>query len=326
MKFDDPSASDTIIRNWSMWGCPVRPGQEDILLFQKKLKSIEESRVLILGCTPELVDMVLEENPLRVTIMDRFPPNVTAMKKMATKNWSRVEVIIRDWRTPLDDLTDRYNIVLGDGPFTFLRFPDDYLLICRNLNRYISDGGLVVIRNMVWMERSPDELDSYYRQIMNRLREWKLEKNDPVDDIFVKNTVSELWFYAFFKANTDPAKLCDEQLRYWTGKVSCDLFEIFGERIFKVTEVVLDTRGLNQSYREQRIPVQSIPRIEEMISLFESCHFLLMENTTVGCQTVPGIWRIVTFRNMKGFHRQEHRGKSIPHAAVPDRSETGEMP
>ena len=309
-----------------MWGCPVRPGQEDILLFQKKLKSIEESRVLILGCTPELVDMVLEENPLRVTIMDRFPPNVTAMKKMATKNWSRVEVIIRDWRTPLDDLTDRYNIVLGDGPFTFLRFPDDYLLICRNLNRYVSDGGLVVIRNMVWMEGSPDELDAYYRHIMNRLRECKLEKHNPEDDIFVKNTVSEMWFYAFFKANTDPDELCDGQWRYWTGRVSCDLFEIFGEPIYKVTEAVLGNRGLNQSYRGQRIPVQSIPRIEEMIALFESCHFLLMENITVGCQPVPGIWRIVTFRNMKGFHRQEHKGKSIPHTAAPDRSETGEMP
>ena len=323
MKFDDPSASDTIIENWSMYGCPIRPGREDILLFQAKLKSVEEPRVLILGCTPELVDMVLEENPLRVTIMDWFPPNIAAMKKMATKNWSRVEVIIRDWRTPLDDLTDRYNIVLGDGPFTFLRFPDDYLLICRNLNRYVSDGGLVVIRNMVWMEGSLDELDTYYRQTMNRLEERKLEKSDPVDDIFVKNTVSELWFYAFFKANTDPAKLCDEQWRYWTGRVSCDLFEIFGERIFKVTGAVLGNRGLNQSYRERRIPVRSISRIEEMITLFESYDFLLMENSTVGCHPVPSIWRMVTFRSMKGFHKQNHNRQSLRNAVIPDRNETG---
>ena len=325
MNFDNPSSRDTIIENWSMFGCPIRPGREEILLFQKKLKSIKEPRVLILGCTPELVDMVLEENPLRVTIMDWFPPNIAAMKKMAAKNWSRVEVIIRDWRTPLDDLKDRYNIVLGDGPFTFLGFPEDYLLICRNLNRYVSDGGLVVIRNMVWMEGSPDELDTYYRQTMNRLEERKLEKSDPVSGTFVKNTISELWFYAFFKANTDPDKLCDGQWRYWTGRVSCDLFEIFGEPIYKVTEAVLGNRGLNQSYREQRIPVRSIPRIEEMIALFESCNYLLMENISVGRHPVPGIWRIVTFRNMGRFHQREHKGKSIPRANAPDRSETGEI-
>lgn len=58
---------------WSRLRVPVRPGKEGLDLYRKTLDKFSEKKVLILGATPELVDMAVELQAKKLSALKEIP-------------------------------------------------------------------------------------------------------------------------------------------------------------------------------------------------------------------------------------------------------------
>lgn len=135
---------------WSRLRVPVRPGQEGLTLYRKTLGNIAEKKVLILGATPELVDMALELQAEKIFSIERNPEIIEAMKRLGKKDWSSVKLIAGDWLEENSDFYSSFNYIACDGGLLFLRYPDQWKLFFKLVHRYLSPGGIFVAKE--WAE------------------------------------------------------------------------------------------------------------------------------------------------------------------------------
>jgi len=143
-----PSAEavERILKGWRYFGHPIRPGPAEVAAVEKGIAGIDRPRVLALGATPELIDLAIGLDARRVTAIDWNGNAAEAMRRLAGRDWSGVEMIIADWRERREELAASFDAAVGDGTFTFMGFPDDWRLLFGILRDYIVPGGVVVTR------------------------------------------------------------------------------------------------------------------------------------------------------------------------------------
>ena len=138
-------------KQWELVGQPLRPSPEDIDCFSAIVAqfSDEQSRqpltVLLLGVTPEIAHMHWPENT-RLIAADYSSQMIRAVWTMQDQPGRLA--ISSDWRSlPLQD--HEAGIVIGDGCFTLLPYPEGYQALARELRRVLRDDGLLVMRFFV---------------------------------------------------------------------------------------------------------------------------------------------------------------------------------
>lgn len=137
----------------SVWGrlrVPVRPGQEGLDLYRKTLNNIPEKNVLILGATPELIDMALELSADKIVSMERNPEIIEAMRRLRTQDWRDVNLITGNWLEEHEDFHLSFNYIACDGGLLFLRYPDQWELLFKLAYGYLKPGGVFVAKE--WAE------------------------------------------------------------------------------------------------------------------------------------------------------------------------------
>ena len=100
-------------------GAPIKPSKEECLLYEhyvKKSAQSDNSKILILGSTPELRDMALRffAKPVSCDIDDR----IWAAMKFCMKESGEEEFIHSDWLQISEDV--KYDIIIGDGSMNML--------------------------------------------------------------------------------------------------------------------------------------------------------------------------------------------------------------
>lgn len=131
---------------WARLGSPLRPSPEDINGYQRVVrdwaKDHGQPRIAIFGVTPEIVGMPLPDDAHLVAIdsnlamLELFPPAARRPGAGA---------ICADWRhLPLGG--GSRDIVIGDGCFAMVNFPDGFRLLARGLCRVLAPAGVCAFR------------------------------------------------------------------------------------------------------------------------------------------------------------------------------------
>jgi Methyltransferase domain len=139
-------------RQWRHVGPPLRPVTEDVRLMQgavaqQRRKHAEPVfHALLLGVTPELASMRWPEDTclLAVDRCEGMIARVWPRQGLPDMAW----VVRGDWhRFPVRSAT--MDMVIGDGFFTPLAYPADYLSLGAQIRRLLRPGGSYVIRPFV---------------------------------------------------------------------------------------------------------------------------------------------------------------------------------
>jgi SAM-dependent methyltransferase len=176
---------------WRALGPPLRPSPEDVEAFSQNWKAGEGLRVLILGVTPELVDLAVRKKSSRVIAMDCSRPAFTAMRIFGRENWDRVEALPNEWQIFLPDLEGTLDMVLGDGSLTMLAFPAEWEQILKNTHRYLGPGGRMILR-LPFQPEEPFNLEMYMKETFSRFDHECAGAGDDQRLKLFRNLISEM--------------------------------------------------------------------------------------------------------------------------------------
>jgi SAM-dependent methyltransferase len=139
-------------RQWEQVGPPLRPVAEDVRFMQNAIAAQKKSpapgrfRALLLGVTPELASMNWPDGTCLLAV-DRS-------KGMIEHVWPKhglpplAWVVRGDWHHfPVRNAS--MDLIIGDGFFTPLVYPKDYLSLGAEIQRALRPGGRYVIRPFV---------------------------------------------------------------------------------------------------------------------------------------------------------------------------------
>jgi hypothetical protein len=124
-------------------------------VFRSALEELPERRVLILGATPELVEMALELDAERVLAIDRWAVVGDAMHQLRSRDWDQVELVSGDWLEDRPELHSSFTYVASDGGPLFLTYPDEWERLFPLVRRYLEPGGRFVAKCWAQSPGSP---------------------------------------------------------------------------------------------------------------------------------------------------------------------------
>ena len=135
----DPKLVEHLRRMWSLLSVPVRPSAEGLRVYAEGLGT--GRRVLVLGTTPELIDLAVERKSSRIVSMERNPATILALRQFAHRPWDGVELRCADWLEADSRLEGAFDCIACDGGLLFLDFPGLWERLLANVRRYLAPGG-----------------------------------------------------------------------------------------------------------------------------------------------------------------------------------------
>ncbi len=155
---------------WRHLGPPLRPCPQDVALFEKIAAATVAAdpahpRALLLGVTPELALMQWPTGT-RLLAIDRSQGMISLV-------WPRQQqpdalAILGNWRSP-PLAAGSLDLIVGDGCFTILSYPDDYHEVTQALRKVLTETGTMALRFFVRPEQ-PEPL----ARIMTDLRDGRI--------------------------------------------------------------------------------------------------------------------------------------------------------
>ncbi len=150
---------------------PFRPHLSEIQLLEEVASNLVKSRhisnlqVLILGLTGEIVHLrwpegtsitVVERSPLMIEHF--WPGDIPGQRKIMTEDWFSMSLP-----------TSSFDMIIGDGVFNFMSYPDGYQNFAQLLSRLLQKNGLMCIRifNQISPKENPADLLSDFRETAN---------------------------------------------------------------------------------------------------------------------------------------------------------------
>jgi len=151
---------------WSKLIVPVRPGPEGLALYCSQMQRLPQKRILVLGATPELVDMALELNADKVVSVERNPEIIAAMRQLGTRDWSKVQLIAGDWLEERSDFYSSFNCIICDGGLLFLHYPEQWKILFKLVYSYLTPGGVFIAKE--WAEPTGErDYDSFIKKMIS---------------------------------------------------------------------------------------------------------------------------------------------------------------
>jgi SAM-dependent methyltransferase len=140
-------------RHWDSIGFPLHPSPQDIAILSRLLAdlgaALARPRACLLGVTPEIALMrwppetrlfAFDYNPAMIKTV--WPGARLANAAVACANWARMPVA--------DAACD---IVVGDGCFSALDYPEGYAAVSSEIRRILRPGGLFAVRAFIRPDR-----------------------------------------------------------------------------------------------------------------------------------------------------------------------------
>ncbi|QOC23323.1 class I SAM-dependent methyltransferase [Wenzhouxiangella sp. AB-CW3] len=199
---------------WAHVGHPLRPSDADIAVARELVSratehlSLTSPRALVLGVTPELLDMRWPERT-RLAAIDRCPGMIGAMLSERPDpagvcgNWLQL---------PFAD--GSFDLVVGDGCLTVLESAGDHRRFGSELARILAPGGCLVLRLFI-RPHSAETLDEIVADLNAgrignfHVFKWRLAMA-LVDDSSGAVPVADIW-QAWRDIGFAPARLAAEQ-------------------------------------------------------------------------------------------------------------------
>ena len=278
-----------IIKVWDALAPPLRPSIYDIELYDRGLKDKKNSRILVQGATPELIDLALRKNASRIIAMSWETAYLPAMRHFGSLDWTRVEAFINDWRLFIPELKESLDVVLGDGTLTLLTFPQEWELVLQHLHQYLVPGGHVILR-LSFQPEEPFDLDLYMKETLSRLdaecsgaeSEQRLE--------LLRNVVSEIRI-AFGVGAAETMGFVDLDRRAdWVRFFHAEFTARFGK--CREWDIVRIGMPKEEAVRNGKEAGKAVPRWDEAAELIEECGFRVRDVKLSGTRPAPGVMRL----------------------------------
>lgn len=165
---------------WNFVGSPLRPSDEDLELLKREVlsrlklvsSSSEIKQVALLGVTSEIATLPWTDDT-NITAID----SSHEMIKMVwpSSKVTRGKAICADWRQiPLAD--NSCDLVVGDGGFTLLDYPNGYKMVLQEVFRILKPGGLLAIRFFLSPSKSEDVETVFEELLSKELRNFNVFK------------------------------------------------------------------------------------------------------------------------------------------------------
>lgn len=149
----------TWYRFWKKCEPPWRPSKGEIRFYEKIVKKIlkksENPKVLVLGSTPEIRDLLAKYRQIEVTIIDLNMPVYRAWTRLMKHKNPREKLIRADWlKMPLP--ADYFDLVFGHGVFSNIEIKK-HDLSYRNIKRVVKKDGYVILAQgyLDWAFKKP---------------------------------------------------------------------------------------------------------------------------------------------------------------------------
>ena len=160
---------EEIYSAWELTTPPVRPSDYEISYLRHRLGSVDGgASVLILGMTPELIDLCVEVGVGKIVVIELRKFAYLSLKKFAKQNWDRVEFVFSDWRIDNKSFHNRFEYIIGHGTFLLLSYTNDWQVVIGIMYRYLKSSGVFVVR--------------HYLKPIDRF-DWGVFKGKVIDDL-----------------------------------------------------------------------------------------------------------------------------------------------
>ena len=186
-------AIDRYINDWNCLNSPYRPTQLGLLRYRDSLNSVplpKNSSVLILGSTPELIDLAIRSGVKNIVRMDSSMEILEAMEQLAEENWSHVETYSRDWLSDNPSWAGRFDLIWSDGGPLFLPFPSHWSILFEQVASWLKPGGLLETK----IQSPPFDAEE-----TDRKRQALLKKSPRQEKDFILQ-MADLWQLRHFDA------------------------------------------------------------------------------------------------------------------------------
>lgn len=165
---------------------PIRPYEDEIRYFKeilkKKVDTETDVKVLILGSTPELRDIVYSFN-LSPTVVDYSIENYEMMGELC--RYERNDTVVCcDWMDMLNYLSpDSYDIILGEAAFNVIRpeYAEKLFYIC---NKLLKNHGQLVIKQWIRFTNSRPSIADLHREIEYKVEDFYFSNCYPLHIMF----------------------------------------------------------------------------------------------------------------------------------------------
>jgi SAM-dependent methyltransferase len=143
MKIED-SHWNNIAQFWHLVSPPLRPTQEDIILFERAVWARKETlegsiRALVLGVTPELVSLRWPAGSI-LKVLDRSRKMIKTLWKGADER-----AMVGSWTaSPVEDSS--LDIIVCDGGVGLFNYPHGQLALISEVKRMLAPEGMFITR------------------------------------------------------------------------------------------------------------------------------------------------------------------------------------
>jgi SAM-dependent methyltransferase len=162
------------------------------------MERFPEKNILVIGATPELVDLALELNAKKVVSVERNSEIMEAMRQLGTKNWTEVQLLAGNWLEEHPDFYSSFNCVVCDGGLLFLEYPGQWERLFKLVYSYLVPGGVFVVKE--WAEPPGDRDYNWLKENLISCFEIKSKTHNPYERIAsYGRLVSELWMLSLVK-------------------------------------------------------------------------------------------------------------------------------
>ena len=298
-------ASRRVLEFWMQLAPPLRPSPEDIAALERLWNPPPAPRVLILGATPELIDLALRRGARRVVAMDWQAAVFPAMRALATTDWTGVESVVRDWREPMPELDGGIDTVFGDGSTALLTFPDDWTILFRTVYRYLVPGGQLLLRTGIRPE-PPFEFEPYFRDALARFDADCAAARDGPRAALMRGLLSELWMARGLGAARADGTIDTARRAVFTELVNRELTARYGHWDDWPTLSRALPRIEPEGEKEMR--GRGGPSREQAAGVFDACGFDMEHDESHSRRPAPGVMRIFGLRRRSPGHAPEGKG------------------
>lgn len=137
---------------------PSRPCKTTLRIYDKAIKKLKigedrDIKALILGATPELRELCLENN-FKVTVCDINPDMVKAMSSLIEKNSGQEKILITDW-LKMSFPQNSFNLIMGDASFNQILEVKKLKKLLGNLRKILKPDGIILFREVIRISPKP---------------------------------------------------------------------------------------------------------------------------------------------------------------------------
>jgi SAM-dependent methyltransferase len=269
---------------WSNLSVPVRPGVEGLALYRAQMERFPEKNILVLGATPELVDLALELNAKKKVSVERNPEVMEAMRQLGKKDWTEVELVAGNWFEERPDFYSSFNCVVCDGGLLFLEYPGQWERLFKLIYSYLVPGGVFVAKE--WAE--PPGNRDYDRFKENLIGCFEAKNKDQNHNAMIESyirLVSELWLATLIKTTRKDGSFDQDIVVKRLDTLTEELKQTFPEpKMVQITEGTLQHLARSQPGTTDVITGVRFEAAEALLAAqgFRSEHFPLPDPPIFG--------------------------------------------